>query len=89
MQLSTGIKLHTEETLTIDSLFEKLGKSGMNIEVTLDEQVDPAEYRVIQVDELGQEKLVFAQPADHGFGIFDLVNVLDRLGFHVDYEEVK
>ncbi len=91
MLLSTGVNQQVliEETLTNDSLFEKLGATHMHIEVTLDEEVDPPEYRIIQTDELGQEKLLYAHPAEYGLGVFELIQVLDRIGFYVDYTERK
>jgi hypothetical protein len=90
MQITAGITpLIDKDVLTVDTLFDKLGSCGMRIEIKLDEQVDPPEYRVVQVDAIGQEMLVFVQPVHHGFSIFDLMHVLDRIGFHVDYEEVK
>jgi hypothetical protein len=65
-------------------LFKVVAASDTLIEFTVDSQVDPAEFRVVVADQLGQEFMALSMPADEPITISDLVQLFDRLGYDTD-----
>ena len=67
-----------------------LTESGVKITITVDSQIDPAEISVVQEAVWPyDEEVLFLKPYEDGkLTIFDLVRILDRLGFPVEYREL-
>jgi hypothetical protein len=69
-------------------LFKVVSASDTTLEFTVDTQVDPAEFRVVVADQLGQEFMALSLLADEPITITDLAELFDRLGYNTDIKYI-
>jgi hypothetical protein len=67
-----------------------VSQSGVRVKITEDNTVDPPEMRIVQeaVWPYPEETLLI-KPAGAPISLYDLIVVMDRLGFPCDYEELR
>lgn len=72
------------------SLDELISHTGVRVTITEDRSVDPAVLTVIQeaVRPYPEELILIKRLADP-LTLGDLIKVIDRLGYPIDYEELK
>jgi hypothetical protein len=71
-------------------LSELITKSGVKVLITIDRTVDPAELSIVQEAVWPYPaELLIHKAADVPLTLYDLIKVIDRLGYPVDYEELQ
>ena len=73
---------------TIGDLRQLIGNSDVEIVIVEDRTIDPPVMKIKAIDRVNSELLVLKH-ADETFSLFDVINLLDKLGYVSDYEERK
>lgn len=70
-------------------LAEAIAETGVTIKIVIDRSVDPPEVRVLREQPGRLMELLMVKPGDEEeISLVDLAQILDRLGFPVEYEEL-
>lgn len=80
----------TPATLSTIELSELISTVGVKVRITEDQSVDPGMLLI-------EQEAVWPYPAetllckrlDQGVTLYDLIKVIDALGFPIEYEELK
>ena len=76
--------------ITHSDVIDLLSKSGIRIDVTEDYLVDPPEMRIVLLGEWPRpDETLLIKPAGAAISMYDLIVVMGRLGYPVDYQELK
>jgi hypothetical protein len=70
-------------------LADAIAAAEVVIKIVVDRSVDPPEVRVMREQPGRQAEMLMINPGDdESLSLVDLAQILDRLGFPVDYEEM-
>jgi len=79
----------TSRPVQIDTDVRKIIEgTGAKIAIIDNTVVDPQMFS-LTLNQNGKETPLMLKAGTHQITLFDLMNVLDQLGFHVDYYEVR
>jgi hypothetical protein len=77
------------EPVAPTELADIIALAEITIKIIVDRSVDPPEVRVMRQQPGRQMDLLMINPSDEEvLSLVDLAQILDRLGFPVDYEEM-
>lgn len=73
---------------TLGDLRDLIENSNVEILIVEDRTIDPPVMKIKAMDKLNSELLIMKH-ADEKFSLFDVIRLLDKLGYVADYEERK